>query len=318
MRPILRGLVTGGAGFIGSNLVAELLRRGWWVRVLDDFSTGKREHLAGLTGPALESHQGDIRKPEDCERACQGVDFVFHQAAVRSVPRSVDDPTATNDVNVRGTLNMLQAARKAGVRRFIYASSSSVYGDSAQHPQVEDQAPQPISPYAVSKLAGEHYCRSFAKTFGLETISLRYFNVFGPHQDSESKYSAVIPAFLSQAGRGEPLEIHWDGQQSRDFTFVDDVVQANLLAAEAPSVSGLVFNIANGRSWSVLQVAAAIVSIIGRDPGRRFTDRRPGDVRQTHANIERARHLLGYEPRVSFEPGLRRTVDYFRGTGLLI
>lgn len=312
-----RALVTGGAGFIGSNLVAELLRQGWLVRILDNFSTGKREHLTDLDGSKLELQEGDIRDPGDCERACQGITYVFHQAALRSVPRSVDDPTATDEVNVRGTLNMLQAAQRAGVRRFVYASSSSVYGDSTQLPQAEDQLPQPVSPYAVSKLAGEYYCHGFSKTFGLETVSLRYFNVFGPHQDPESKYSAVIPAFISQVGRGVPLEIHWDGKQSRDFTFVDDVVRANLLAAQAPSVAGLVFNVANEKSWSVLEVADAIVRIIGRDPGRYHTERRQGDVRKTWATIGRARQLLGYEPHVSFEEGLRRTVDYFRSTGLI-
>ncbi len=312
-----RALVTGGAGFIGSNLVGELLRLGWSVRVLDNYSTGKRKHLSSFSGSSLEVQEGDIRNPEDCDRACQGVDYVFHQAALRSVPRSIDDPAATNEANVRGTLNMLQAAVKAGVQRFIYASSSSVYGDSSQMPQDETQLPQPVSPYAVSKLAGEHYCQSFAKTFSLETVSLRYFNVFGPHQDPESKYSAVIPAFIFQLGRGEPFEIHWDGKQSRDFTFVDDVVQANLLAAQALSVSGMVFNIANSKSRSVLEVAETIGAILGRDPGRRFTARRQGDVRKTWASIEQARRLLTYEPRVSFEEGLRRTVDYFHTIGLI-
>ncbi len=292
-----------------------LLQRGWHVRVLDNFSTGKHEHLAGLTGPNLEIQEGDIRNPEDCERACGGVDCVFHQAALRSVPRSVDNPGATDEVNVRGTLNVLQAAVGAQIPRLVYASSSSVYGDSGQLPQTEGQLPQPISPYAVSKLAGEYYCQSFSKTFKLETVSLRYFNVFGPHQDPESKYSAVIPAFISQAERGLALEIHWDGQQSRDFTFVDDVVAANLLAAQAPSnASGMVFNIANEKSWSVLEVADAIIRIVGRDPGRCHTERRQGDVRKTWASIHRARQLLGYEPRVSFEEGLKRTVDYFRST----
>lgn len=312
-----RALVTGGAGFIGFNLVTELLRRGWRVRVLDNFSTGKRERLDSWSVPDLGVLEGDIRKRQDCDRACEGVEYVFHQAALGSVPRSVDDPTATNESNVRGTLNMLQAALQAGVRRFIYASSSSVYGDSAQLPQEETHNPRPVSPYAVSKLAGEHYCRSFTKVFGLETISLRYFNVFGPHQDPDSKYSAVIPAFLSQAARGEPLQIHWDGLQGRDFAYIDDVVRANILAAETPSAAGFVFNIANGRSRTVLEIADGIIKILGSDPGRRHADRRPGDVRTTWASISRARSVLGYEPRVSLEEGLRRTVGYFRSVRLI-
>ena len=312
-----RALVTGGAGCVGSNLVVELLRRGWQVRALDDFSAGKHEHLKGISSDRFELREGDIRNLQACEQACRDMEFVFHQAAIRSVSRSMDDPQATNEVNVRGTLNMLQAAQKAGVRRFVYASSSSVYGDATQLPQEETQRPQPVSPYAVSKLAGENYCLSFAKTTKLETVSLRYFNVYGPNQDPESKYSLVIPAFLAQAGRGEPFEIHGDGLQARDFSFVGDVVGANLLAAEAPNVSGEIFNVAGGKSISVLDVAQAIVKIIGKDPGKRHTDRRRGDVRTTWASIERARKLLGFQPSVDFEEGLRRSVDYFRSTGWL-
>jgi len=312
-----RALVTGGAGCVGSNLVVELLRRGWQVRALDDFSAGKHEHLKGIPSDRFELREGDIRNLQVCEQACRDMEYVFHQAAIRSVSRSMDDPQATNEVNVRGTLNMLQAAQKAGVRRFVYASSSSVYGDATQLPQEETQRPQPVSPYAVSKLAGENYCLSFAKTMKLETVSLRYFNVYGPNQDPESKYSLLIPAFLAQAGRGEPFEIHGDGLQARDFSFVGDVVGANLLAAQAPNVSGEVFNVAGGKSISVLDVAQAIVNIIGKDPGKRHTDRRPGDVRTTWASIERARKLLGFQPSVDFEEGLRRSVEYFRSTGWL-
>ena len=312
-----RALVTGGAGCVGSNLVVELLRRGWQVRALDDFSAGKHEHLKGISSDRFELREGDIRNLQVCEQACRDMEYVFHQAAIRSVSRSMDDPQATNEVNVRGTLNMLQAAQKAGVRRFVYASSSSVYGDATQLPQEETQRPQPVSPYAVSKLAGENYCLSFAKTTKLETVSLRYFNVYGPNQDPESKYSLLIPAFLAQAGRGEPFEVHGDGLQARDFSFVGDVVAANLLAAQAPNVSGEIFNVAGGKSISVLDVAQAIVNIIGKDPGKRHTDRRPGDVRTTWASIERARKLLGFEPSVDFEEGLRRSVEYFRSTGWL-
>ncbi|MCZ6515506.1 MAG: SDR family oxidoreductase [Acidobacteria bacterium] len=310
-------LVTGGAGFIGSNIVAELLRRKWNVRILDNFSAGKREHLEGLSASDIELVEGDIRSLTDCEHACRGVDYVFHQAALRSVPRSVDEPQVTNEVNVTGTLNMLQAAKKRGVRRLVYASSSSAYGDSKKMPQREDHTPMPFSPYAVSKLAGEHYCQTYAKTFGLETVSLRYFNVYGPNQDPESKYSALIPGFLSQLGRGEPFEVHWDGKQSRDFTYVGDVAQANLLAALAPKASGQVFNIAGGRGITVLEVAKRLVKIIGKDPGRRHTPRRQGDVRTTLASIARARRILGYKPTVKFDDGLRRTVEYFQKLGLV-
>ena len=312
-----RALVTGGAGCVGSNLVLELLRRGWQVRALDDFSAGKHEHLKWIPSDRFELREGDIRNLQVCEQACRDMEYVFHQAAIRSVSRSMDDPQATNEVNVRGTLNMLQAAQKAGVRRFVYASSSSVYGDATQLPQEETQRPQPVSPYAVSKLAGENYCLSFAKTTKLETVSLRYFNVYGPNQEPESKYSLLIPAFLAQAGRGEPFEVHGDGLQARDFSFVGDVVAANLLAAQTPNVSGEIFNVAGGKSISVLDVAQAIVNIIGKDPGKRHTDRRPGDVRTTWASIERAKKLLGFQPSVDFEEGLRRSVDYFRSTGWL-
>ncbi len=308
-------LVTGGAGFIGSNLVAELLRRNWRVRVLENFSTGKRSHLdrvlAAAQANTFELVEGDIRNRDDCLNACREVEYVFHQAALRSVPRSVDDPSATNEVNVLGTLNVLQAAVKAGVRRFVYASSSSAYGDTSVSPQQEDHRPGPISPYAVSKLAGEHYCVSFYQVYGLETVSLRYFNVFGPHQDPESKYSALIPAFIQQVSRGEPLEVHGDGLQSRDFTYVGDVVQANLLAAQAANVAGQVFNIACGRSHTVLDVGETIVRIMGRDPGRRHTEPRQGDVRHTRADISRAQRSLGFEPRTDLEEGLRRAVEYF-------
>lgn len=308
-------LVTGGAGFIGSNLVAELLRQNWRVRVLDNFSTGKRSHLdrvlAAAQANTFELVEGDIRNRDDCLNACREVEYVFHQAALRSVPRSVDDPSATNEVNVLGTLNVLQAAVKAGVRRLVYASSSSVYGDTSVSPQQEDHRPGPISPYAVSKLAGEHYSVSFCQVYGLETVSLRYFNVFGPHQDPESKYSALIPSFIQQVSRGEPLEVHGDGLQSRDFTYVGDVVQANLLAAQAANVAGQVFNIACGRSHTVLDVGETIVRIMGRDPGRRHTEARRGDVRHTRADISRAQRSLGYQPGTNLEDGLRRAVEYF-------
>lgn len=300
--------VTGGAGFIGSNIVEALVRRGDRVRVLDDLSTGREENLAGLD---VELVRGDLRDPATCERAVRGTEGVFHQAALRSVPRSVDDPTTTNDVNVNGTLTLLMACRRAGVKRVVYASSSSAYGDEPTLPKVETLPANPISPYAVSKLAAEHYCRTFARLYGLETVSLRYFNVFGRRQNPESKYSAVIPRFLELALQGKPLEIHGDGEQSRDFTHIDNVVQGNLRAMDAPSVSGEVFNIACGARFTLLDIAGAIERFLGRPLERRHVAPRPGDVRHTLADISKARERLGYAPTVDFETGMRQTCEYF-------
>jgi UDP-glucose 4-epimerase len=244
-------------------------------------------------------------------KAVAGVDGVFHQAALRSVPRSVDDPLSSNDVNVTGTLGLLVACREAGVRRVVYASSSSVYGDDPSLPQSEAQAPRPISPYAVSKLAAEHYCRVFARLYGVETVSLRYFNVFGPRQNPESKYSAVIPRFLAQALAGEPLEVHGDGEQSRDFTFIENVVNANILAMTTPGVSGEFFNVGCGARHSLLAIASAIQDFLGRDVPRNHVAARAGDVRNTHADISRAQQRLGYKPLVDFREGMRKTCAYF-------
>jgi len=302
-------LVTGGAGFIGSNITEALVRRGDRVRVLDDFSTGRRENLAGLAG--VEVVEGDLRDPRAVSRAVAGVEGVFHQAALRSVPRSVDDPLSSNEVNVTGTLVLLLACREAKVRRVVYASSSSVYGDDPTLPKVETLPTAPISPYAVSKLAAEHYCVTFAKLWNLETVSLRYFNVFGPRQNPESKYSAVIPRFLAQALAGEPLEVHGDGEQSRDFTYIDNVVQGNLRAMETPGVSGQVFNIACGTRHSLLAIADAIGAFLGRKLERRHVATRAGDVRNTLADIAKAERLLGYKPAVDFASGMRRTCEYF-------
>jgi UDP-glucose 4-epimerase len=304
-------LVTGGAGFIGSNIVEALVKRGDQVRVLDDFSTGRRENLEGLRG--VEVVEGDLRDAATVRRAVKGVDGVFHQAALRSVPRSVDDPLSSNDVNVTGTLVLLLACREAGVRRVVYASSSSVYGDDPALPKVETLPTAPISPYAVSKLAAEHYCQTFAKLYRLETVSLRYFNVFGPRQNPESKYSAVIPRFLAQALEGEPLEVHGDGEQSRDFTYIDNVVQGNLLAMSTPGVAGEVFNVACGTRHSLLAIADAIKSFVGRDLERRHVASRAGDVRHTLADIGKAQRLLGYRPTVDFADGMKRTCQYFVG-----
>jgi len=302
-------MVTGGAGFIGSNVAEGLVRRGDRVRVFDNFSTGRRENLAGLEG--VEIVEGDLRDPEQVRGAVAGVEGVFHQAALRSVPRSVDDPVSTNDVNVGGTLNLLMACREAKVRRVVYASSSSAYGDDPALPKVETLPANPISPYAVSKLAAEHYCRTFARLYGLETVSLRYFNVFGPRQNPESKYSAVIPRFLQLALEGQPLEIHGDGEQSRDFTYIDNVVQGNLLAMDTPGVSGEVFNVACGTRHSLLAIAEAIGAFLGRELPRQHTPPRAGDVKHTLADISKAERLLGYRPQVAFADGIRRTCEYF-------
>lgn len=319
-----RYLVTGGAGFIGAHLVRALVARGHHVRVLDNFSTGSAANLAyaldrevavpppgGARVDGVEIRHGDIRDPAVCRQACEGTHVVLHQAAMRSVPRSVDDPGGTNESNVTGTLNLLMAAAAAGVRRFVYASSSSVYGDDPALPKREDQQPAPISPYAASKLAGEHYCRVFARTYGLSTASLRYFNVFGPLQDPRSQYAAVIPLFISWTLDGHHLEIHGDGLQSRDFTYVDNVVAANLLAAEGPDLDGEAFNVACGERLTLLEVADAIERIVGRRVERRHTAPRRGDVRHTLADISKARARFGYAPTVGFADGMARTVAFF-------
>jgi UDP-glucose 4-epimerase len=306
-------LVTGGAGFIGSHLVERLLRDGHRVRVLDNFTTGAREHLAFARGDSrLEVLEGDLRDPDAVRAAVRGVEVVLHQAAMRSVPRSVDDPLGANDNNVTGTLNLLLAARAAGVRRLVYASSSSVYGDRPDLPKREEQPPAPISPYAVSKLAGELYCQAWSGLYGLETVALRYFNVFGPRQDPASQYAAVIPRFITRALRGEPLEVHGDGTQSRDFTYVDNVVEVNRLAAAAPGVAGEVFNVGCGDRVSLLEIVGTLERLLGRPLERRHTARRPGDVPHTQADIGKAKRFLGYAPLVEFEEGLRRTIAFFR------
>jgi UDP-glucose 4-epimerase len=323
-------LVTGGAGFIGAHLVKALAGRGEPVRVLDNFTTGSARNLAYALGleeidlpledrgvrryGRVEVMRGDIRDPATCAQACQGMEVVLHQAAMRSVPRSVDDPRGANENNVVGTLNLLIAAHGAGVRRFVYASSSSVYGDAPDLPKREDHVPAPVSPYAASKLAGEHYCRAFARTYGLSTVSLRYFNVFGPLQDPLSQYAAVVPRFIRWTLEGQPLEIHGDGLQSRDFTYVDNVVVANLLAADARGVDGEVYNIACGERFTVLEVAAVVEALTGRHVARHHAPPRVGDVRHTLADIARAKTRLGYEPIVGFREGMTRTVAFFAPT----
>ncbi len=303
-------LITGGAGFIGSHLVQELIRYQQDVRIFDNFSSGHKENLDGFSH-RVEIVEGDIRDLPALRKAMRGVRYVLHQAAIRSVPRSVDDPSSTNEVNAQGTLNLLVAARDARVQRVVYASSSSVYGESQLKVQEESQRPFPISPYAVSKLSGELYCRLFSRLYGLETVSLRYFNVFGPRQDPESEYAAVIPRFILQALRGEPVEVHGDGLQSRDFTYVTDVIQANLLAAKAPNVAGEVFNVGCGDTHTVMDVVFFLSKFLGREIQWHRTAPRRGDVRRTHANIAKAKRLLGYEVEVEFPVGLALTVKHF-------
>lgn len=307
-------LVTGGAGFIGSNLVRELLERGDRVRVLDNFSTGLRRNLLDITDD-VEVVEGDLRSYERVHTAVRGVEVVFHQGALGSVPRSVQDPLTSTAVNVEGTLNVLLAARDEGVRRVVAASSSSVYGDGGTFPRTESQAPNPISPYAVAKLAAERFCVSFARVYGLETVALRYFNVFGPRQDPGSQYAAVVPLFVSAIAAGEPVTIHGDGEQSRDFTYVANVVDANLLAADAAEAAGTVLNIAAGGSETVGTLAETIGRLLGKPVTREHTPPRPGDVLQSWADVTRAREVIGYEPRIGFEEGLRLTIQYLQGGG---
>lgn len=305
-------LVTGGAGFIGSHLVEALVARGHRVRVLDNFSTGDPANLSGVCG-SIDLVEGDITDLETVRSAVRGAEIVFHQAALASVPRSVADPIATHRACVDGTLHVLLAAKEAGVRRVVYAASSSAYGNSDRLPKCETDPTAPLSPYAVAKLAGEQYCAAFSEVYGLETVRLRYFNVFGPRQTPDSPYAAVIPLFLRALTRGERPLIYGDGGQSRDFTFVDDVVQANLLAAEAPGVSGRVFNVACGRRTSLLDLLGHLNALLGTEIAAVHTDPRPGDVRHSQADIGRARELLGYRPTTDIPSGLRRCLDWWRG-----
>ncbi len=341
-------LVTGGAGFIGSNIVEELLKRGEEVRVLDNFSTGKRENIQSILNAFksnqtnqinlsrrvlqllyrdqtnqtnstnrspvtdnLEIIEGDIRSYHTVREAVDDVDFILHQAALPSVPRSINDPVTTNEVNVSGTLNVLNAALDAKVKRVVYASSSSIYGDSEILPKREDMTPNPLSPYAVSKLAGEQYCRVFFQIYGLETVVLRYFNVFGPRQDPTSQYSAVIPKFIKLMAEGKSPPIYGDGEQSRDFTYVSNVVEANLLAANKKGTAGKVFNIACGMRTTVNNLVEELNKILESSIQATYTKPRPGEVKHSLADIGKARKLLGYNPSVNFQDGLQKTVKWF-------
>ena len=305
----MRVLVTGGAGFIGSNLVRAILARGDDVRVLDNFSTGNRANLAGLDRD-VELVEGDLRSYERVHAAVRGAEVVFHQGALPSVPRSVQDPLTTTAVNVEGTLNVLLAARDSGARRIVNASSSSVYGNGGELPRTESQLPDPISPYAVAKLAAERFCTSFSRVYAMEVVSLRYFNVFGPRQDPMSQYAAVVPRFVRAVATGEPVTVYGDGEQSRDFTFVDNVVSANLLAADAPGVEGAIVNVAMGGSTTVNELAATIGRLLDRPVEKRYEPERTADVNASWADVGEARRLLGYETRVCLEEGLRRTAEF--------
>jgi len=305
-----RALVTGGAGFIGGHIVEALLRDGWEPRVLDDFSSGREANLAGLAG-RVEVLRGDLRDEALLERALRGVEVVFHEAAIASVPRSVAEPIRTNGINLDGTLLVLQKSRDAGVRRVVFAASSAAYGDGRELPKRETLPPRPLSPYALQKLAGELYCQQYTQLYGLETVALRYFNVFGPRQDPASEYAAVIPRFVSRAIRGERPVIYGDGEQTRDFVYVADAARANLLAADAERAPGSVINVAGGRRISLNELWRQIRLAIGCELEPVYEAARSGDVRDSLADVARARELLGFEPGVDLATGLRLTVEYF-------
>ena len=302
-------LVTGGAGFIGSHLVRRLVADGGRVRVIDNLATGKRERLRDLEG-AIEFIEGDLADPSTCEHALSGIDCVLHQAAVPSVQRSVKNPIETNKANITSTLNLLEGCRNHRVRRFVYASSSSAYGDTPVLPKREDMPPNPLSPYALQKFVGERYCQLYFRLYGLGTVSLRYFNVFGPSQDPYSEYSAVIPKFATRLQRGESIVVYGDGEQSRDFTYVDNVVEANILALRAPHAAGSVINIGCGERITLNRLIKILEEILEVQATVDYQPARPGDVRDSLADISLAQDLLGYQPKVTVAEGLRRTVTW--------
>lgn len=304
-------VITGGAGFIGSHIAERVLAMGGRVRIVDNFLTGKRENIQHLTGD-VAVHEVSITDLEGLAPAFDGADFVFHQAALPSVPRSVADPLTTHEVNITGTLNVLLAARDAGVKRVVYAASSSAYGDADADYKIETLAPKPLSPYGVSKLAGELYCAAFTASYGLSTVALRYFNVFGPRQDETSQYAAVIPRFMAAMLRGEQPVIYGDGTQSRDFTFIDNVVYGNILALTAPQASGHMMNLATGGRVSLLDLVDKLNHLIGTDIAPRFEPARTGDILHSRADIQRAAELLDYAPGVTFDEGLARTLAWYR------
>jgi len=304
-------LITGGAGFIGSHLARALEARDHSVRVLDDFSSGKRANLADLEG-RVEIVEGSVLDEATLERAMDGVEIVYHEAAIPSVPRSIAAPMASHQANATGTLNVLEVARRKSVRRVVYAGSSSAYGETPTLPKVETMATAPLSPYAVSKLAGEHYCQVYARAFGVETVVLRYFNVFGPRQDPNSQYAAVIPRFVTAALEGRRPVIFGDGTQSRDFCYIDNVIEANLLAADAREASGKVFNVACGRATDLNQVVKLIAGALNTPLDPTYETGRVGDVKHSLADISAARKILGYSAAISFEDGLQRTIEWYK------
>ena len=306
-----RFLVTGGEGFIGSHICQALVGAGAAVRVLDNLSSGKIGNLSGFRN-RIELIRADIRSKEACDKACRGVDYILHQAALRSVPKSMNNPREYSEVNIKGTLNMLEAARDNKVRRFVFASSSSVYGDVATFPEKESFIPQPISPYALTKLTGEHFCKIFSLNFGLPCVALRYFNVFGPRQSLDDEYAVVIPKFINCILGNKSAPIYGTGRQSRDFTYVSNVVEANLLAAKAGKLRYGVFNVASGRDYSVIRLVKILNEIMGKNIKPEFLKKRSGDVFKTLADLTQSRRILKFKPKVDFIKGLRITVDYWR------
>lgn len=304
-------LVTGGAGFIGSHLVRRFVGDGHNVRVLDDLSTGRAANLAPVRDQ-IDWLQADMRDESACDRACRDIEYVFHEAAIPSVPKSIDQPFASHDANMNGTFNLLMASVKHKVRRFIYAGSSSAYGDTEVSPKHEELKTSPLSPYAVQKLAGEHYCNAFFQSWGLETLTIRYFNVFGPGQDPSSTYAAAIPAFVTAILRGESPLVYGDGEQTRDFTYIDNVVHGNVLAMQAEKTMGESVNVACGGRISINRVIEAINTLLGTEVQPQYVERRPGDVLHSCADVSLARKLLNYETQVSFEEGLKRTISYYK------
>ncbi|HUU85271.1 MAG TPA: SDR family oxidoreductase [Phycisphaerae bacterium] len=304
-------LVTGGAGFIGSHLVRGLLGDGHMVRVFDNFSSGKQENLKEVAD-RIDLFEGDLRYPEEILRACADIDLIYHEAAIPSVPRSVENPEESHDANITGTFNLLRSAVRQSCRRVIYAGSSSAYGDCEESPKHEQMDPRPLSPYAVQKLTGEHYCRAFCECWGLQTITLRYFNVFGPRQNPKSEYAAAIPAFVTAILADQPPTIYGDGEQTRDFTYIDNVVHGNLLAGKLPKTKGQVVNLACGDRISVNQVIGQINELLGKKVRPVYADSRPGDVKHSCADIGLARKLLKFKPQVSFADGLGRAIEYYK------
>jgi len=311
----MKFLVTGGAGFIGSHIVDALIKNGDKVRVIDDFTSGSRQNLENAIDK-IELFEGDIRNKDLVSKAMQGVDYVLHQAALRSVPKSFTNPELYNDVNINGTVNILNSAKDNKVKRVVSASSSSVYGNIDKMPEKEDLYPQLISPYAATKLTGEYYCRIFSEVYGLETVSLRYFNVFGPRQSLENKYAVVIPKFITCMLKDESPPIHGDGNQTRDFTYVENIVQANIKAATTDHIKCEVLNIACGKAYSVLDIVKYINKILKKEIKPEFNSQRPGDVKDTLADIKKAKDLIGFDPKIDFEQGLVKTVEYFKSAKL--